>query len=148
MKRFLAFLTGARRVFSRSALQTAATLFSGRAALTALCFFVIASAGMRQMDASYRQSIVKEGRYSLVETSARSWHAQDLRVGWTKNGAFIGFRDYAALRTLALGGFALSFLAFMTPAAWFALRALAQKGGAEEIEGEATLRTQGMVPAE
>ncbi|WP_457797378.1 hypothetical protein [Methylocystis sp. S23] len=143
MKRFPDFLTGASRGFSRHpATLAAAKHFSGRAALTALCFFVIATAGMRQMDASYRQSIVKEGRYSLVETGARPWRAQDLRVGWTKNGAYVGVADYAVLEALAFGGFALSVLAFLAPAAWLAARRLSKIGApppeAEQEERQET----------
>lgn len=151
MKRFPDFLTGASRGLSRHpATLAAAKHFSGRAALTALCFFVIATAGMRQMDASYRQSIVKEGRYSLVETGARPWRAQDLRVGWTKNGAYVGVADYAVLGALALGGFALSVLAFLTPAAWFAAWGLAQKGemeaeSADEAAKDASDRTEALL---
>lgn len=144
MTRFLAFSTRPGAGISRSALRRAAQLFSGRAALTALCFFVIATAGMRQMDASYRQSIVMEGRYSLVETGARAWRAQDLRVGWTKNGAFISLGDYAVLRLLALGGFTLSALALMTPAAWLTLQALAQRSA----EDESDERSDALIPAE
>jgi hypothetical protein len=134
MKRFPDFLSGARRVFRHAVVFAASTPFSGRAALTALCFFVIATAGMRQMDASYRQSIVKAGHYSLVETSARHWHARDLRVGWTKNGAYVGVVDYAMLEAFALGGYVLAFFTFMTPAAWSALALLRARspGGAEE----------------
>lgn len=141
MKRFLDFLTGAgRRVFRHSSALAAPKRFSGRAALTALCFFIIATAGMRQMDASYRQSIVKEGRYGLAESSTRHWHARDLRVGWTKNGAYVGVADYAVLQTLAFGGYALSVLAFLTPIAWFAAQSLARRGGAVEADagGETT----------
>lgn len=127
MKRFPDFLSGARRVFRHSAAFAATTPFSGRAALTALCFFLIASAGLRQMDASYRQWIVKAGHYSSVETGARQWHARDLRVGWTKNGAYVGVADYAVLEAFAAGGYVLSFLTFLTPAAWSALALLRSK---------------------
>ncbi len=136
MKRFPVFLAGTGgRLFRYVTLFAVAKHFSGRAALTALCFFVIALAGMRQMDASYRQSIVKEGRYSLAGNSARPWRASDLRVGWTKNGAYVGVADYAVLEALAAGGYALSVLAILTPVAWFALQALAHKGGGIEASG-------------
>ncbi len=133
MRQFPVLVAGAaRRLIEHPALRAAARHFSGRAALTALCFFVIATAGIRQMDASYRQSIVKEGRYSLVESVSRPWRAADLRVGWSKNGAYIGFADYVVLETLALGGVSLSFLAFLTPALWFAARSLVRESKAED----------------
>ncbi|QGM98262.1 hypothetical protein [Methylocystis parvus] len=147
MRRF-PFLS-VRRLVAHPVVQGVSSQFSARSAVAGLCFFLIATAADRQMDAAYRQSIVKEGRYSLVESLARPWHARDLRVGWTKNGAYVALLDYAALETFALGGFTLSFLAFLTPAAWLALAYLKAREANDVAESEPSdaVHADGATPA-
>lgn len=144
MRRFPAILARAgHRLVEHPFLLGATERFSARVAVMAVCFFLIGATAIRQMDGAYRQAIVKEGRYSLVETGARPWHALDLRVGWTKNGAYVGLADYAALETFSLGRFSLSFFAFLTPSAWCALAAL----GSIRARAAEPVSTEGDAPA-
>ncbi len=107
--------------------QLAAKHFSTRVALTAMCFFFLATAGIEQMEAAGRKSVVTRGRYSLAETAERPWVAPNLRVGWKKADAYVGFSDYALLEALALGRMSMSIFMYLTPAAWFAALRLRQQ---------------------
>ncbi len=143
MGRLYSFLAGLfRGLLNHSAIRLAATHFSTRAALTALGFFLLATAGIHQMDVAYRKSIVKEGRYSVAETRERRWLAPDLRVGWKKKEAYVGLADYAVLASLDVGGDATWVAAFALPLAWFAASQL-RRG---QMQSETTPAGNGVEP--
>ena len=104
------------RLLAHPFTKAAAKHFSTRAALMALCFFFLATAGLRQMEAACQKSVVKAGRYSLVETSARQWLAPEMRVGWKNREAYIGFSDFALLEAVALARITFSTLMYLNPA--------------------------------
>jgi len=107
--------------------DTAARHVTARASLTALFLFLLATAGLHQMEAAYGRSVVTQGSYSLVETERHAWRAPELRVGWKRQDAYIPFREHAVFQSLAIArGASLSCL-LLTPALWLAAAALRRR---------------------
>lgn len=118
MKRLFSLQIVQIRRLGRRFSDAIAKQVSSRAALSAFCFFLLASAAIKPMEAAYRRAVVKEARYSLVETDRHTWQAPDLRVGWEKSDVFVAFADFVALETLTLAAFSSSACIFLTPIVW------------------------------
>ncbi|PPD46136.1 MAG: hypothetical protein CTY15_01810 [Methylocystis sp.] len=137
-------------MFAHPHSKAAAKHFSTRAALMALCFFFLATSGLQQMELACQKSVVKAGRYSLVETNERQWLAPEMRVGWKNREAYIGFSDYALLEAIALGRFSLSTLMYLTPLAWLIAFRLRREEAEEAAPGDEIIDAKpadiGLVP--
>lgn len=113
--------------------ETAARHVTARASLTALFLFLLATAGLHQMEAAYGRSIVTQGRYSLVETERHAWRAPELRVGWKKQDAYIPFGEHAIFESLAIARGA-SICLLLTPAIWLAAAVLRRRHAVSTAE--------------
>lgn len=132
MKRLAGFWTGRIAPIASRVADAAADYATSRAALTALALLLLAFSGIGRMETAYKQSVVKEGRYSLAETPLRPWRAPDLRVGWKKKDAYVATADHIVLATLSVARFSSLLCLLLTPAAWLAgqWRRQSTRGGA------------------
>jgi hypothetical protein len=118
MKRLFSLQMVRVRSLGRQLGDMIASHVSSRAALSAFCFFLLASAAIKPMEAGFRRAVVKEARYSLVEDARHAWQAPDLRVGWERTDVYVALSDYAILETLTLLAFSSSVCMLLTPAVW------------------------------